>query len=100
MVPVAAGTWRRSRYCCAAFLRDAATVVIPSRSEETLDRLVKLLVDVESDHLIKLVELVGDVKDPEELECARETLASPAKLCAVVAALGVGEGQVLGTCHS
>lgn len=86
VVLVAGGTGNVGENIVRAFLRNGATVVVPSRSAEKLQKFVKLLGDAASDQLITVI---GDVSLPEEADrIRREVVERAGKLDAVAAALG------------
>jgi len=83
---VAGGTGTVGEGIVRAFLTEGATVVVPSRSQEAIDRLVGYLAGTPLDRLTTLVGDVGSVPDAERLR--DEMLRRFGHLDAVVASLG------------
>jgi NAD(P)-dependent dehydrogenase (short-subunit alcohol dehydrogenase family) len=83
---VAGGTGTVGEGIVRAFLGEGATVVVPSRSPEAVDRLRGYLAGVPSDRLTTLIGNIGDVTDAERLR--DEVVGCFGHLDAVVAALG------------
>jgi 3-oxoacyl-[acyl-carrier protein] reductase len=83
---VAGGTGTVGEGIVRAFLKEGAMVLVPSRSQEAIDRLHGLLAGTPLDRLTTLVGNVGDVKDAERLR--DEMLRRFGRIDAVVASLG------------
>ncbi len=83
---VAGGTGNVGRRIVAALLGAGATVIVPSRSPERLDRLQGSLATRDRS---RLVPMIGDVADERDaLRLRGEALASTGRLDAAVATLG------------
>lgn len=83
---VAGGTGTVGEGIVRAFLRDGATVVVPSRSQEAIDRLRSSLASAPAERLVTLEGNIGDIDDAARL---RDKILSRHKsIDAVVASLG------------
>jgi NAD(P)-dependent dehydrogenase (short-subunit alcohol dehydrogenase family) len=83
---VAGGTGTVGEGIVKAFLAAGATVVVPSRSQQAIDRLRDTLADVPTKKLATVVGNIGDVQDATRLR--DEILGRYAHIDAVVASLG------------
>lgn len=73
-------------YLTQTFLKEGATVIVPSRTQEKLDGLREFLGELAAE---RLELLVGDLGDPQKAAQVRErVLSRHGKLDAVVASLG------------
>ena len=83
---IAGGTGTGGEAIVKSFLNEGATVVVPSRSQQAIDRLCGYLADTPVE---RLTTLVGNIADPEDAARLRdEVLGRFQQLDAVVAALG------------
>lgn len=83
---VAGGTGTVGEGIVKALLHEGATVVVPSRTADAIDRLRGYLAVVNTDRLVTLVGNIGDVNDAARLR--DEILKRFAHVDAVVASLG------------
>ncbi len=83
---VAGGTGSVGEGIVRAFLRQGASVVVPSRSQEAIDRLRNALAGAPVERLLTLVGNISDVDEAARLR--DEILARHKAIDAVVASLG------------
>jgi len=83
---VAGGTGTVGEGIVRTFLKEGATVIVPSRSQEAIDALRGYLAGTPLDRLVTLIGNIGDVTDAERLRDAM--LDRFGRLDVVVAALG------------
>jgi NAD(P)-dependent dehydrogenase (short-subunit alcohol dehydrogenase family) len=83
---IAGGTGTVGEAIVQVFLREGATVIVPSRSQEAIDRLRGYLAAEPTDRLVTLVGNIGDAADAQRLR--DEILARHPRLDAMVATLG------------
>jgi NAD(P)-dependent dehydrogenase (short-subunit alcohol dehydrogenase family) len=83
---VAGGTGTVGEGIVKAFLKEGATVVVPSRSPEAVDRLRSYLAEMPGDRLATSIGNIGDVNDAERMR--DEILKRFGHVDAVVASLG------------
>lgn len=83
---IAGGTGNVGEGIVRAFLKEGATVMVPSRSEETLEQLRGLLGSLATEHFVPLVGHIGQIEGSERLR--DEILNKFGRLDAVVASLG------------
>ena len=83
---VAGGTGTVGEGIVRAFLREGGTVVVPSRSQEAIDRLRNSLAGAPAERLVTIKGNIGDVDDAARLR--DEILSRHKSIDAVVASLG------------
>jgi 3-oxoacyl-[acyl-carrier protein] reductase len=83
---VAGGTGTVGEGIVRAFLKEGATVLVPSRSQESIDRLRGYLAGAALERLASVVGNIGDVTDAARMR--DELLARFGRIDAVVASLG------------
>src|SRR5262249_53562379 len=83
---VAGGTGTVGEGIVRTFLKENATVVVPSRSEAAIANLRNLLGEIASERLVTIVGDIGQVADAERMR--DEVLSRFGHLDAVVASLG------------
>jgi 3-oxoacyl-[acyl-carrier protein] reductase len=83
---VAGGTGTVGEGIVRAFLKEGATVIVPSRKQESLDKLREYLQPLDTDKLIGMVGNIGNIAEAERMR--DEVLSRFSQINAMVASLG------------
>ncbi|OLE97375.1 MAG: dehydrogenase, partial [Cyanobacteria bacterium 13_1_20CM_4_61_6] len=83
---VAGGTGTVGEGVVRAILKEGATVVVPSRAAEAIEKLRGYLGDVDGNRLVSIVGNIGEIEGAEKIR--DEVLSRFGRLDAVVASLG------------
>jgi 3-oxoacyl-[acyl-carrier protein] reductase len=86
IILIAGGAGNVGEGVVATFLKEGATVVVPSRRQESLDKLLNFLGSLASDRLVGLVGNIGQLEGAEQIR--EQILARFGRLDGVLASLG------------